>query len=221
MKVYSLLTHPNIQSLNGALFSTTNEFFKQQGWAVETQNVYTVSDEIYNATKEFRLTEISAKQRNYQSSFHYSYQHSACENLTEFSQREIEQLKQADILYVQTPIMLWTMPAVLKSYMEWVFLPFVVFETYEPWSSDFKHKNLLRDKKVFVSITTGASKEYCTYGIGGVDQMIHPIKSLFEFVGFQWLEPHVTWRTSGDNTQQHPEYLIAQEQHLRELFSND
>jgi putative NADPH-quinone reductase len=57
----------------------------------------------------------------------------------------------------------------------------------------------------------------CNYVMGSVDNMLNPIKSVFDFVGYEWMDPHITWGTS-QTIDKRQDYLDAFQQHLDKLF---
>jgi hypothetical protein len=52
--------------------------------------------------------------------------------------------------------------------------------------------------------------------MGSVDNMINPIKSVFGFVGYEWVEPHITWGTT-ESANKHEDYLADFQAHLNKI----
>ena len=215
-KVYSIIVHPNEQSLNYSLFKIANKHFIQKGYEVDTVNLYNIREELYRATDELEQTKIPLIDRRYKSNYNYNYP--SVLKYSAFTAAEVEKLKTSDILYIQTPIMVWMMPGILKQYLESVFVPEGAFRVDQPWSADFELTRLIAGKKVFFSIVLGAGVEYTDYIMGSVDNIINPIKSIFcKLVGYEWIEPHITFGIT-ETSDKRLEYLDSFQNHLDKIF---
>jgi putative NADPH-quinone reductase len=53
--------------------------------------------------------------------------------------------------------------------------------------------------------------------MGSVDNMTAPIKSMCEFVGYEWLPPHLTLGVTETNNRRQ-DYLDSFQSHLKFLF---
>ena len=215
MKIYSVLVHPSKQSLNASQFNLANKHFLHQGHEVEILDLYKIHDELLESVRVLERNNVPIRDRKYESAYHYTYNNAL--QYSDFSAKEVEKLKNADVLYVQTPIMVWTIPSILKLYIESAFITGGAFTTVTPWSDDFKLTKLLEGKKVFFSIVTGAGQAYCNHIMGSVENMIHPIKATCEFVGYEWLDPHITWGTT-ETANKRQDYLDSFQNHLNKLF---
>ena len=215
-KVYSILVHPSNQSLNFSLFKIANNYFTQKGYEVDTVNLYNIREELYTATDKLEQTKIPLIDRRYKSDYNYNY--SSVLKYSAFTAAEVEKLKTSDILYIQTPIMVWMMPGILKQYLESVFVPEGVFRVEQPWSADFELTRFIAGKKVFFSIVLGAGAEYTDYIMGSVDNLINPIKSIFcKFVGYEWVEPHIIFGIT-KTSDKRQDYLDSFQDHLNKIF---
>jgi putative NADPH-quinone reductase len=220
MNIYSILVHPNSQSLNANMFKLANKLFSQQGHIVNTLNLFDVNDEMNTTSKALYKSTAPLLDRRYESAFHYNYIRSAEAHSNIFADVEITKLKKADLLYIQTPIMVWNIPSILKLYIELVFLPDLVFKTDKMWADNFKHEGLLEGKRVFVSFVMGASKKYCEHIMGDVSYMTRPVESMFKLAGYKWLEPCLTWGTTRTYVDKCDNYLTDFEQHVATVINN-
>ena len=184
MKVYSILVHPERQSLNGALFDTALAHFGSKKYQVETLDLYRSE---FNPWGVYNEVTADTQTDNYA---HKWFAADARGLLPEFSQQEIEKIKDSDVLYIQTPIWWWGLPSIMKAYIENVFIYNVLFSldneaSTEPNSSTvFK---FLRGKKLVLSITTGSSEQFMVEHFGSVDAMLAPIIARFSFLGYNVL----------------------------------
>jgi NAD(P)H dehydrogenase (quinone) len=91
---------------------------------------------------------------------------------------------------VQSPIWWWGLPALMKAYIENVFIYNVLFSLDNEHTRDNKDSTvfkLLRGKKMLLSITTGSSEKFMIEHFNTVDNMLAPIKARFEFLGYDLL----------------------------------
>ena len=202
MKIYSILAHPNQISLNGTLFDLANQYFKDCGHTVKTIDLYSKTYEMDESASALYQNTASDVEKGYMSDYNYNYAVSKFKKLTSsFAKSEIAKFKEADIIYIQTPILVWTITAMLKFYFENVFMANELFVIDNPWSEDDFHINkLMTGKKVIFSVTMGSSRGLTNSVIGSAEELMHPYKSMFDFVGFEWIEPHITWSTTQTHT---------------------
>lgn len=195
MKVYGILVHPERQSLNGTMFDTAIDFFQKKKHKVETLDLFrsdfdpwAIHDHIVsdNQTKNYGHKWFAADARNL---------------LPEFSQREIDRLKNSDLLYIQSPIWWWGLPALMKAYIENVFIYNVLFSLENEHTRENRDSTvfkLLRNKKLLLSITTGSSEKFMAEHFNTFENMIAPIRARFEFVGYNILPIHHCGGLSGE-----------------------
>jgi putative NADPH-quinone reductase len=140
---------------------------------------------------------------------------------TEFSSTEIKKLNEADLVYIQTPILVWSLPAMLKMYIENVFLYKQLFTLVDAWSDEkFKVIPHMTGKKVLFSFTLGSGPAMTSYVMGSKRKLIQPIKSMFEFVGYTWCKPHITWGTTSSSELQE-EYIVKFDKFLIDNIKDD
>lgn len=218
MKIYSILVHPNQTSLNGTLFDLANQYFKDCGHTVKTIDLSSKRYEMDESASALYQNTASNVNKGYMSDYNYNYAVSKANKLTSsFAKSEIAKFKEADIIYIQTPILVWTIPALLKFYIENVFVANELFTATDPWSDDsFVVNPLLTGKKVIFSVTMGSSRAMTNSIIGSIEQLMHPYKSMFGFVGVEWVDPHVTWGTMQTQSR-HDVYLEQFNSYLRQL----
>jgi NAD(P)H dehydrogenase (quinone) len=93
---------------------------------------------------------------------------------------EVEKIKWADLLIFQFPVWWTSLPAILKGWIDRVFLPGVVHNITE---GKLYNTGLLKGKKAMLSYTTGATRDiYTREGPHG------DIKDLFKYITHNILE---------------------------------
>lgn len=195
-KVYSILAHPNKQSLNASMFGAANQFFVDNGYTVQTCALFDHKRDLDKAAAALYDKRFfpNSKLSNYLTNW---VNNKKLGLTTNFVRGEIEKIKDSDILFIQTPIWVYALPAMLKSYIEQVFLFGEFFNLYDTHlDTGFRIENLIHDKTVIFSITCGGSRRMVEHVMGSVENLTNPIKSQFEFIGFNFATPHITWATT-------------------------
>ena len=103
---------------------------------------------------------------------------------------EIDRLAAADLVILQYPMRWHLPPAILKGWMDRVFIYGDVYK------SDFRfEKGRFVGKKAMISTTVGTSPETYAYDgrSGDIDMMLWPINFSIAYVGFDVLAPHVAY----------------------------
>ena len=174
MNVYSILAHPNLQSLNSRMFAQANKHFLTLGYNVDTIHLYENFSAILDSQSMVYKNKIALEERGWQSSMNANYT-KGIEISDDFTKNEIAKIKNADLLYIQTPILVWALPAILKVYIELI-------------------------------VT------------GGIENITNPIKSMFGFGGFEWVDPHVVYGIT-ETKQKNDEYFVVFNNKLINTFA--
>lgn len=100
--------------------------------------------------------------------------------------RHIELLRWADTLVLQFPFWWFGAPAILKGWMDRVFVYGGVYD------SRHRHENgVMRGKRALLTVTAGASAQACAPDgrDGDMRLMLWPIMHALHYIGFSVLEP--------------------------------
>ena len=207
MKIYSILAHPSAKGGNGRYYDIVNQHFKTAGHEVETANLF---EDFNHLVKEISAT----------GQLVYSDRETNWSYVTDgdgYFSKEIEKLKNADLVFIQTPIWVLSLPAVLKFYLENIFLTMTILK--DPWHpTNFKINHGIQGKKILFSIMLGSSEELTQTVIGSTEQLIHPIKSQFEWLGFEWMDPYITWAATAPGLQRDQMHLVNLKKFLTAMF---
>lgn len=186
MKAHIVLAHPEPQSFNAHLVDLARQTLKERGWDVTVSDLYAMGFDpseraaLYDNRQDPERFDTQSEQR-----------HASINGTIPAEVRaEIERLDQADVVILQYP-MWWHMPpAILKGWLDRVF---VYGEVYK---SDYRFdKGRFLGKKAMLSLTVATSAE--TYAFDGrsgdVDLMLWPVNFTLAYVGFSVLQPYVAY----------------------------
>lgn len=181
MKVHLVFAHPNLNSYNGLLRNTAIETFRNLGVSVTVSDLYQTKFKAAADADDFTqlnnldFFDLQAEQQA--ASLNQTY---AADIV-----REHRFLEEADLIIFQFPLWWYSMPALLKGYVDRVFSM--------GWA--YGGKQALAGKPIMVSITTGAPELAWTPEKRGTIHEIfkHLFIGTFELCGLQNLEPFVVY----------------------------
>lgn len=181
MKAHIVFAHPNLQSYNGQLRNTAIQILEAFGWFVSVSDLYQIKFKA--SADEDDFTEL------YNTDFFdlQTEQQSATQRQTYSADilKEQKLLSEADLIIFQFPLWWYSMPALLKGYIDRVF-------SYG-WA--YGGGQALVGKKILVSMTTGAPDFAWTEEKRGTikDIFKHLFIGTFGLCGIQPLEPFIVY----------------------------
>ena len=186
MKAHIVLAHPEPQSYNAHLARVAREALECRGWSVTLTDLAADGFDPCEKAAHYKAP-LNADRFDVQS----EQRHASAEGtLPPEVAAEIDRLAAADLLIVQYPMWWHLPPAILKGWMDRVF---VYGEVYK---STFRFENgRFVGKKAVLSLTVGTSPE--TYAFDGrsgdIDLMLWPVNFSLAYVGYDVLSPHVAY----------------------------
>jgi len=201
-----VVAHPEPKSFNAALALMAQQSLQSQGHQVRISDLYArafAPDEHprhYARRRNQARFDALAEQR-------FNAERDA---LPQDVAREIDDLLWAELLVLQFPLWWFGMPAILKGWMDRVF----VYGKLYSGNRRF-HSGVCRGKRAMLSVTAGSSTEACSYDgqEGDTRLLLWPINYSLHYLGFTALEPHIL---TGVRSALGGEDPIAHEQRLRE-----
>ncbi|XP_043937207.1 NAD(P)H dehydrogenase [quinone] 1-like [Protopterus annectens] len=183
-----VFAHQEKTSFNSALKDAAVESLKKTGWNVTVSDLYEMK---FNAV--LSRDDIIGNPKNLN---HFNYSSETMEawkegRLSEDIVEEQKKLLCADLVVFQFPFYWFGMPAIMKGWVERVFLPGFAY-TFQSMYDNGHFKN----KKALLSITTGGtSTMYSPQGINGdINVVLWPLQNgILHFCGFQVLSPQIFW----------------------------
>lgn len=195
MKVLLVFAHPEPRSLNGALRDVAVRELEAQGHEVRVSDLYADGwkSEIDRAdfpslALDARLIPVVASKNAFDA-----------DTLTDDVKAEIAKLLWADVLILQFPLWWFSMPAILKGWVERVFaygFGYGVGEHSDRRWGDRYGEGTLAGKRAMLIVTAGGwEAHYSPRGVNGpIDDLLFPINhGVLYYPGYDVLPPFVTY----------------------------
>jgi len=196
MNVLLVYAHPEPRSLNGALKDFAVQRLARNGHAVQVSDLYAMKWKAAldaDDNTAYPLGERYAPVRG--SKLAYTNGTQSADVV-----REQEKLRWADAVILQFPLWWFSMPAILKGWVERVYaygFAYGIGEHSETHWGDRYGEGQLAGKRAMLSVTIGGyASHYAPRGINGaIDDILFPIQhGILFYPGFEVLPPHVIYR---------------------------
>jgi len=196
MRVLIVVAHPEPQSLTAALSRVIVEELQAEGHEFRVSDLYAMGwksqvdrNDFPGLSKDLRLRVASASQNAYSSP-----------NLTEDVMAEQEKLLWADMVIFQFPLWWFSMPAILKGWVDRVYscgFAYGVGEHNDKHWGDRYGEGPFMGKRAMLVVTAGGwEQHYSARGINGpMEDLLFPINhGILFYPGFDVLPPFVAYR---------------------------
>lgn len=196
MKVLLVFAHPERRSLNGALRDVAVAEIEAQGHEVRVSDLYAEGWKAHvdrgdfpNWPQEAGLRVGAASKKSFEAGA-----------LTDDVKGEIEKLLWADTLILQFPLWWYTMPAILKGWVDRVYaygFAYGVGEHSERrWGERFGEGTLAGKRAMLIVTAGGWEEHYSARGINGpIEDLLFPINhGILYYPGYEVVPPHVIYR---------------------------
>ena len=196
MKILIVSAHPEPRSLTSALRRVAVERLREEGHKVQVSDLY--SDGWKSAVDHFDFPTLAADARLRVPAA--SGQGFVAGALTEDVRGEQAKLLWADALILQFPLWWFSMPAILKGWIDRVYshgFAYGVGEHSQIRWGDRYGEGTLAGKRAMLVVTVGGWEEhYGARGINGpIDDLLFPINhGILFYPGFEVLPPFVLYR---------------------------
>ena len=212
MNILIVFAHPEPASFNGALKDKAVSTFKEMGHNVIVSDLYRMGWKPQLDMDDFPAERLDAKFLNISAE-----QEHMCANglLGADVLAEQEKIEWADLVVFQFPIWWFSMPAILKGWVERTMVRGFAYAAGRKYDT-----GMFKGKKAMICATTGtASSLYEPDGIDGdINQILWPIHNgIFRYLGFDVLKPFMSWMPGNVSLEQRTEYLKSYEQRLRNI----
>ncbi|KAK9367586.1 flavoprotein-like protein [Lipomyces kononenkoae] len=196
MKVLLVFAHPEEHSFNAALRDIAVEELKAQGHEVQVSDLYAMHWKA--EIDRFDFPTIAPDSRLLVSQA--SGAAFAANELTDDVKAEQEKLLWADFLILQFPLWWWSMPAILKGWVDRVYAYGFAYgvgphnETH--WGDRFGEGTFAGKRAMLIVTTGGWPSHYSSRGVNGpIEDLLFPInRGILFYPGYDVLPPFLVYR---------------------------
>lgn len=219
MNVLLIYAHPEPRSLNGSLRDFTIQRLRQAGHRVQVSDLYAMrwkaaidADDSTDQDPHARFDPARDSRRAFESG-----------TQREDIAREQDKLRWADTVIVQFPLWWFSMPAILKGWVDRVYAYGFAYGVGEHsdrhWGDRYGEGSLAGKRAMLVVTAGGWESHYSPRGINGpIDDVLFPIQhGVLYYPGFQVLPPFVVYRSSRTDEARFAELCDALGQRLDTL----
>ena len=222
MKVLLVYAHPESRSLNGSLRDFTVRHLEAAGHVVQVSDLYAMNwKAVLDATDRTDFA-TQAGDRPFHPSLDSKEAFSLGTQSADIA-GEQDKLRWADTVIFQFPLWWFSMPAIMKGWVERVYaygFAYGVGEHSDRRWGDRYGEGAMAGKRAMVVVTTGGwESHYGPRGINGpIDDILFPIHhGILYYPGFSVLPPFVVYRSSRMDEARHAEICDALGQRLDAL----
>jgi NAD(P)H dehydrogenase (quinone) len=215
MKVFIVHAHPEPRSFNAALTRTAQETLSGAGHEVKVSDLHAMGWNPVSGPHNFK----SRKDPDY---YKQQMEEMAASETGAFSDdiaAELEKLVWCDALIMQFPLWWFSIPAILKG---WVDRVFVMGRVYG--GGRWYDNGTMRGKRAMLSLTTGGPPTmYSETGLNGdIDMILFPVNhGILRFTGFDVVPPFVAWGPARASDEQRRAYLEQYRQRVLSLWTTE
>lgn len=184
MRAHIVLAHPELKSFNAQLAGMSRQVMETAGNTTTFSDLYAMDFDPREGPHHFptrKDTEVFHAQTE---------QRFGADNGTTSADvnAELQNLMDCDLLLVHFPLWWFGMPAILKGWMDRVFVYGKMYRSNVRYDS-----GVCSGKRMIACVTTGASLDACSYNGREGDTHLHlwPILFPFRYLGFDVFEPEI------------------------------
>ena len=203
MNALLVYAHPEPRSFNAAMRDVAVETLVSAGHAVELSDLYATRFDAAGGPDDFMVREDGER---------FSYQReqrraAAARTFVAPLQREIDRVRWADFLLLQFPLWWFSLPAILKGWIDRVFAMGFAYDVGRSYES-----GPLAGKRAMLALTTGSPAPLYAPGgrNGDIDGLLfHVQHGMLRFVGMDVLPPFIAFGAARVSDADRAAYLEA------------
>jgi NAD(P)H dehydrogenase (quinone) len=210
-----VLAHPERRSFNGAMADTAVETLRELGHKVAFSDLYRMGFDPVSDRSNFT----SIKNPDF---FKQQVEEDYATDMNGFApdvEAELAKLESADLMIWQFPLWWFSVPGILKGWVDKVFAFGRVYGR-----GRFYETGLYRGKRALLSLTTGGAEQaYLSDGFNGdINGILRPIqRGVLEFVGFDVLKPQIAWAPAHISEEERRVYLREWRERLTRIAEEE
>uniref|UniRef100_UPI00020B9EAA Ribosyldihydronicotinamide dehydrogenase [quinone] n=1 Tax=Homo sapiens TaxID=9606 RepID=UPI00020B9EAA len=215
-KVLIVYAHQEPKSFNGSLKNVAVDELSRQGCTVTVSDLYAMNFEPRATDKDITGTLSNPEVFNYGVETHEAYkQRSLASDITD----EQKKVREADLVIFQFPLYWFSVPAILKGWMDRVLCQGFAFDI-----PGFYDSGLLQGKLALLSVTTGGTAEmYTKTGVNGDSRyFLWPLQhGTLHFCGFKVLAPQISFAPEIASEEERKGMVAAWSQRLQTIWKEE
>lgn len=212
MNVLIVHAHPETQSFNATLKNTAMQTLTELGHSVQVSDLYAMNWSPALGAADFDGPRANADYLDLPREQEHAFaQRTHCAAV----KAEHSKVAWADLVIFQFPVWWFSMPAILKGWVDRVFSRGFAYSAGRKYESGH-----FKGKRAMLCITTGtAATLYEPAGIDGdLHHVLWPIHNgILAYTGFTVLPPFAAWAPAGASAQERQSYLQEYAERLRNL----
>lgn len=215
MKILIVLAHPEIKSMNGAMFKQAIETLEAEGHEVQVSDLYREEFDPVSGRNNFKYSFDATYFKQQLEEVHATKTNGFVEEI----ETEQQKVEWCDLMIWQFPLWWFTVPGILKGWVDRVF----AMERFYGNSRCYD-AGIFKGKKAVLSLTVGASQEdYLEDGFhGDLYGVLKPVhRGMLRFVGFDVLRPQVVYGPVRQTAEQREQELTRWAERLKHIFSEE
>jgi NAD(P)H dehydrogenase (quinone) len=212
MNILIVYAHPEPASFNGALKNVAVREFERMGHTVVVSDLYRMEWQAALGADDFGGERANPDYLDLSKEQEHAFANNSHTAEVNAEQAKVEA---ADFVLLQFPVWWFSMPAVLKGWVDRVFSRGFAYSAGRKYESGH-----FKGKRAMLSLTTGtASSLYEPNGIDGdLHHVLWPIHNgILAYTGFTVLPPFAAWMPGRVSADQRQNYLDAFARRLREI----
>lgn len=215
VKIFIVHAHPEPQSFNGALTRHARQTLEGAGHQVQVSDLYAMKFDPVSDRRNFTTVKDSAYYKQQIEELHASESGGFAPDI----RAELEKLDWCDALVFQFPLWWFSVPAILKGWVDRVFAMGRIYG-----GGKWYDNGAFKGKRALLSLTTGGPESiYSEAGLNGnIHDILFPINhGILRFTGFDVLPPFVVWAPVRASDEQRRDYLEAYRRRLLTMWDTE
>lgn len=211
MNILIIYAHPEPKSFNGAMKDLAVSTLTGQGHSVEVSDLY---EQKFNPV----VSEADVKVRKDPDFFEFASEAGNAfreGQLADDIAAEQAKVQRADFLILQFPYWWWSMPAILKGWIDRVFT-----RGFGYGGGDWYNTGKLAGRRAMLSLTTGGGPAECADDglFGDIHERLYQIQhGALYFVGIEVVPPFIAWGIQSADADKRAATLDAYKERLTQL----
>ncbi len=211
MNAFIVYAHPEPRSFNGAMRDVAVKTLQEQGHSVRVSDLYAMRFDPVSDRRNFSSVKDAQffKQQQEEAFAHQN------ESFAPDVKAEMDKLFWADFVLFQFPLWWFSVPAILKGWVDRVFASGRIYG-----GGKWYDQGVLRGKRGMLALTTGGGPSiYSARGLNGdINALLFPIHNgILHFVGMDVLPPFIAWGPARADDARRRQYLDDFRQRLQTL----